>query len=316
MRAVLGLDTSCYTTSLALAHEGRLILQKRRLLKVEKGERGLQQSAGVFQHVKNLPDLMEMLFEEARGVEIEAVCASARPRPHEESYMPVFLAGVGLARSLAAARGVPLYLTSHQQGHVRAAMVDAGLPEGEPFLAVHLSGGTTELLKVEGLNIDLLGGSRDLHAGQFVDRAGVRMGLGFPAGPELECLARKGKAQSVLPSWVRGMDCSFSGAETQVQRLIEQGERSREDLAAEVFSCIARTLAKMLGEAVRQTGLGHILLSGGVASSTYLREILPGRMERAHVRAALHWGKPELSGDNAAGVALIGSEWNKWNPND
>lgn len=81
MRAVLGLDTSCYTTSLALAHEGRLILQKRRLLKVEKGERGLQQSAGVFQHVKNLPDLMEMLFEEARGVEIEAVCASARPRP-------------------------------------------------------------------------------------------------------------------------------------------------------------------------------------------------------------------------------------------
>ena len=88
------------------------------------------------------------------------------------------------------------------------------------------------------------------------------------------------------------------------------------DLAAEVFSCIARTLAKMLGEAVRQTRLGHILLSGGVASSTYLREILPGRMERAHVRAALHWGKPELSGDNAAGVALIGSEWHKWNPND
>ena len=207
----MGLDTSCYTTSLALAHEGRLILQKRRLLKVEKGERGLQQSAGVFQHVKNLPDLMEMLCEEARRVEIEAVCASDRPRPHEQSYMPVFLAGVGLARSLAAARGVPLYLTSHQQGHVRAAMVDAGLPEGEPFLAVHLSGGTTELLKVEGLNIDLLGGSRDLHAGQFVDRAGVRMGLGFPAGPELERLARKGKAQSVLPSWVRGMDCSFPG---------------------------------------------------------------------------------------------------------
>jgi N6-L-threonylcarbamoyladenine synthase len=316
MSMVLGLDTSCYTTSLALAQDGRLIAQQRRLLKVEKGERGLQQSAGVFQHMKNLPDLMEALFKETGPVEIEAVCASARPRPNEDSYMPVFLAGVGLARSVAALKGVPLRLTSHQQGHVRAAMVDAGLPEGEPFLAVHLSGGTTELLRVDGLNIDLLGGSKDLHAGQFVDRAGVKMGLGFPAGPELERLAMQGSAQSVLPSWVRGMDCSFSGAETQIQRLIERGEHSREDLAAEVFSCIARTLAKMLGQAVRQTGLKHILLSGGVASSTYLREIFPGRMARERVGAKLHWGRPELSGDNAAGVALIGSEWQNWYPND
>ena len=154
----------------------------------------------------------------------------------------------------------------------------------------------------------MIGGSNDLHAGQFVDRVGVKLGLGFPAGPALEQMAMRGKAESKLPVWVRGCECSFSGSESAAQRLIDSGALSPEDMAAEVFSCIARSLAKVLANASQQTGVKKVLLAGGVASSTYLRELLPARLKKMNVRLKLNWGRPELSGDNACGVALIASE--------
>ena len=170
MRAVLGIDTSCYTTSAALAADGRILGQKRRLLTVEQGERGLMQSEGVFQHVNRLPALIEALMAEAGDVQIEAVCASTRPRPVDGSYMPVFTVGTGYARALAAALRVPFLETSHQEGHIRAALVDTGLkPEGR-FLALHLSGGTTEVVTVDAGAIALAGGSNDLPRGWHTRR--------------------------------------------------------------------------------------------------------------------------------------------------
>ena len=138
--------------------------------------------------------------------------------------MPVFTAGTGFARAIAASLRVPFFGTSHQQGHVRAAMEGAGALPGE-FLALHLSGGTTEVLHVRpGLKIALLGGSNDLHAGQLVDRVGVRMGLPFPAGPALEALARQGTAKGCLPASRTAKGRSpFSGAEAQAMRMLEAG---------------------------------------------------------------------------------------------
>lgn len=107
--------------------------------------------------------------------------------------MPVFRAGEGQARAAAALLRVPFYPVSHQEGHVRAAMVDAGIDGGKPFLALHLSGGTTEILLCENGRLTLLGGSLDLHAGQLVDRTGVRLHMPFPGGPSLEKLAMQGK---------------------------------------------------------------------------------------------------------------------------
>ena len=204
MKAALGIDTSCYTTSVALAVEDGALLSRRRLLDVEQGARGLRQSEALFQHVQRLPALLEDMLSKAGEAQIACVCASARPRDAEGSYMPVFTAGTGFARAIAASLRVPFYETSHQQGHVRAAMEGAGaLPE--EFLALHLSGGTTEALRVRpGLKVELLGGSNDLHAGQLVDRVGVRMGLSFPAGPALEKLARQGAAKSAFPLSHRG----------------------------------------------------------------------------------------------------------------
>lgn len=307
IRRVLGIDTSCYTTSVALAGEDGGFLQARRLLTVPAGKRGLMQSEGVFQHVGRLPELLDELYGEAGPFELAAVCVSARPRPAQGSYMPVFTVGEGYGRAIARGARVRLFSTTHQQGHVRAAMVDSGLTPDEPFLAVHLSGGTTEVLRVMGaLDVELLGGTGDLHAGQFVDRVGVRLGLPFPAGPALEALALGGRAQSRLPAAVRGLSVSFSGAESQAQRLIEAGELSREDVAAEVFSCLARSMAKLIDGATREAGIRRVLLAGGVASSDLLRRLLAERLARLESKARLFWARPELSGDNAVGVALIG----------
>ncbi len=310
MAAVLGIDTSCYTTSCALADERGLIGQQRRLLTVELGGRGLMQSEGVFQHVGRLPALVERLLAEAGHPAISAVCASTRPRPVEGSYMPVFTVGEGFARSIASALNAPFYATSHQEGHIRAAMVGTALAPGDSFLALHLSGGTTEIVRVKDGRIGLVGGSNDLHAGQFIDRVGVRLGLPFPAGPELEKLARRGEARARLPIWVRGSECSFSGSESAAQRMIDAGDLSPEDMAAEVFSCVARSIAKALWNAAQAVGEKKLLLAGGVASSSLLREILPGRLRRLGADVELNWGRPELSGDNAGGVALIG--YGKW----
>lgn len=116
MRAVLGIDTSCYTTSCALVTpEGEILSSSRRLLTVEDGARGLMQSQGLFQHVKNLPQMVQNVMADVPDAEICAVCASTRPRPTEDSYMPVFRAGEGQARAAAALLRVP-FLSCQSSG--------------------------------------------------------------------------------------------------------------------------------------------------------------------------------------------------------
>lgn len=309
MRAVLGIDTSCYTTSAALAsEEGEILSSARRLLTVEEGKRGLQQSQGLFQHVKNLPQMIEQAMAGAPEAEICAVSASVRPRPAEESYMPVFRAGESQARAAAALLRVPFYPVSHQEGHVRAAMVDSGIDASAPFLALHLSGGTTEVLLCDAGRLTLLGGSLDLHAGQLIDRTGVRMGLPFPAGPSLERLAMQGKAEGRIGVSIREIGCSLAGAENKTARWLAEGQMPREQIAAEVFDFLSRSVERMIEAACEQTGCRQALLAGGVASSTLFRAMLAQRAKKRGLCCKLHFARPELSGDNAAGVALLGAD--------
>ena len=220
--------------------------------------------------------------------------------------MPAFLAGASVAASVAASLRVPLIETTHQQGHVRAALY--GNPLSENFLAVHLSGGTTEILKVgPGLAVECIGGTADISAGQLVDRVGVRLGLPFPAGPHLEALAANHAAEASLPVSVSRLKCSFSGAEAAVMRRIDGGI-APETAAAAVYSHVARTLARLVSQAAIETGFCDVLLAGGVASSALMREMLPDRLRRLNGSVRLFWANPGLSGDNAAGVALIGCD--------
>lgn len=313
--AVLGIDTSCYTTAVAIVDtQGKLLFEDRRLLRVPEGEYGLQQSMAVFQHIGNLPELLLRAFEAVSPRELQAVAASTKPRPVPGSYMPVFTVSAHQGRILSAALGVPFWATTHQEGHLRAGLWSAGFVPRKPFIAVHLSGGTSEILLVEpekgSLKLKKVGGSTDLNAGQLIDRVGVLLGLPFPAGPHLEQLARgagPGTEEVTLPSAVRGYNFSFSGPASHAERLIQQGAPPAA-VARAVERCIANTLEKVLRPLMEETGYREILLVGGVAANLFLRERLRHRLEHRAVGGKLYFAEPHHSTDNAIGVALLGLE--------
>ncbi len=309
--AVLGLDTSNYRTSLAaVALDGRILLNERKLLPVAPGERGLRQSDAVYLHLKQMKGMEPAAREALRDVRIIAVSASTAPRGREDSYMPVFEVGETLGRMIAAAESIPFIRTDHQCGHIWAARRGTALEQSSAFLALHLSGGTTDLLCFRDGALTELGGSLDLHAGQLVDRVGVAMGLPFPAGAELEKLAENGACGALLGCSMAGEDlhCHFSGAETKALAWIRSGQMRKQDIAMEVYDLLARTIARMLAAGGRKSGMKDALLCGGVASSALFRRMLTDRLARQDRNMRVCFGEPALSGDNAVGVALIGAD--------
>ena len=301
----LGIDTSNYTTSAALCRPGDEPRQLRRLLPVAAGERGLRQSEAVFAHVRQMNEVLLPLLADAQEP-VSCVCASVSPRDGEDSYMPVFKVGENVGRAVAAALRVPFFATTHQRGHIAAAKFGSGL-KADAFLALHLSGGTTDVIHADGERLTMVGTSVDLHAGQLVDRIGVGLSLPFPAGPQLEALARQGSSRGLIPVSMAdgGLSCHFSGAEAQLMRLIAAGHPEK-DIAAEVYDVLCRSVLRLLSAAAEKTGVGDILIAGGVASSLLLREMLLERNQKRRLGLRLFFGRPEFSGDNAVGVALIG----------
>lgn len=311
--SILGIDTSNYRTSICLInHEYQVLQEQNPILQVKQGEVGLQQSVAVFQHLKVWPSLLSQFPQTER---IEAIGVSTRPRPVEESYMPVFKVGEVLAETLAHFLSVPLYKTSHQEGHIAAgefSMVNR--PIDETFLAVHLSGGTSEILQCSrlktGYAIEKLGGTLDLHAGQFVDRVGVELGLPFPSGPHLEKLAKsltvlEQEELPSIPSYEKNMDFSFSGPTTAALRLIQSAHYSPAQLARAVENTISKTLEKALLSAMSRTNVKEIMLVGGVASNQYITQRLIKRLEHPRVGATVFLASPQYATDNAYGVACL-----------
>ena len=300
--ATLGIDTSNYTTSAAVLGEAGA-MNAGRLLDVAEGELGLRQSEALFQHVKRLPEQFERLEQAGLLRGIQAVAASTRPRAAEGSYMPCFLAGASQGQVLARSLGVPFYAVSHQQGHLAAAAWSAGRLEllDRPFLAWHLSGGTTELLLAEpeggSVSARVIGGTSDLAAGQLIDRTGVLLGLRFPAGKALDALAEQSRREACFSVRVREGRFSLSGVENQVKARRAQGERP-EDLARFVLLTVAKAVVKATEEARRQYPGLPVLCSGGVASNRLLRQVL-------HGCCGALFAQPEYSTDNAMGAAVL-----------
>ena len=303
---IIGLDTSCYTTSLAVIDQnGAVAENRRRLLEVSLGEKGLRQSEALFQHLKNLPQLLGKDFA---GVKVTGVAAAIRPRPVADSYLPVFNAGASFGETLAQILGVPFFGTSHQEGHLRAGLI-GNPPLAEPILGWHLSGGTTELLLVKpnfpGYEITKIGGSSDLQIGQFVDRIGVLLGAVFPAGPALERLASLSHSATVLPLSTKELTFSLSGPASAAERLV--GQIADADLARQIFNSLSKVILKISCLAADEYGIKRILLVGGVASNQLIRADLITKATQTGLK--FEFGPKELASDNAVGVGLIGYDY-------
>lgn len=304
-RVFLGIDTSNYTTSVAILTEnGELLANLKKPLPVKSGERGLRQSDAVFAHTVNIPELMKEAGEILSGCEIVAVGVSATPRNEEGSYMPCFLTGVSSAQSIASALGVKLYRFSHQCGHVMAAVYSSGADDllDREFGAFHISGGTTELVRVRpdgaGFNTTLIGGTSDLNAGQVIDRIGVYLGMKFPAGPALEAEALKNTdkipKKKISSS---GMQINLSGLENMAIKLYRDTENVPLT-AAFVFDYIGRAICSMLDAYIEQYGKGTVVCAGGVMCNTIIRNMLTERYD-------VCFAEPSMSADNAVGVAAL-----------
>ena len=301
----IGIDTSNYTTSVAVVdEEGNILLNSKQLLPVRENECGLRQSDALFCHIKNLPTTIEALRTFSESGTIVAVGVSTRPRNVEGSYMPCFLAGVNTARAIASALNVPLYEFSHQCGHIMAAIKSSGrfdLLERE-HLAFHISGGTTEMLRVrylgDAFSCDIVGGTLDASAGQIVDRVGVAMGLPFPAGPYMEklALAYEGKVPNRKPT-LKGSYANLSGLENIAKKLFEES-RSKELVCAFIFKYIARMLKEMTYAYYRECGEIPVIFAGGVMSCSLIQKELSGEFDAG-------FAEPKLSSDNAVGIAEL-----------
>lgn len=302
---VLGIDTSNYTTSVALVTlGGEVVACLRKPLPVREGERGLRQSEATFAHVKNLPEIMNEARAVLGGSSPIAVGVSTRPRNVEGSYMPCFLSGVAAAESISCACNLPLFRFSHQCGHVMAALYSCGAAEeiGDTFAAFHVSGGTTELIRAtkteNGFSSELVGGTNDLNAGQIIDRVGVYMGIPFPSGQYLDKMSSEysGKGDKKKIS-VKGMNANLSGLENMAKKLYDE-TKDKARVGAFVFNYIGETLSALRGAYEERYGSSAFVFAGGVMSNSIIRKRLS-----SHARS--YFAEPSLSTDNAVGIAIL-----------
>ncbi len=296
MKSVLGIDTSNYTTSVALSLDNHEIVQEKMLLPVASGSLGLRQSDAVFHHTKQLPQV----FQKLPKTDITCIGVSEKPRNITSSYMPCFLTGVGTAEILANALSVPLHKFSHQQGHIAAALYSVNRLDllDKSFLAYHLSGGTSEVLLVKNgvLNeIEIIGETLDLNAGQVIDRVGKMLDLPFPSGRYIDELALKSSVKkfSIKPS-IKGCNFALSGVENKCKNMLD---KDKEEVAAYCLEYIIQTIDKVTENILLEYKDMPIVFSGGVSCNTMLKE----RMQKYNALFA----EPVFSADNAAGVAVL-----------
>ena len=302
--AFLGLDTSNYTTSAALYFpDENKIIHSKMLLPVKQGEKGLRQSDAVFHHTQQLSIVCDDLFSKC-DFTVDGVGASAFPRNAEGSYMPCFLVGLNTGRIISKINSVKFHRTSHQVGHILAALYSIGRLEliKERFVAFHLSGGTTEALLVEPdeeeiIRCTLVGSSTDLKAGQAIDRVGVMLGMKFPCGAELDKLSLESeKSYRIKPS-VNGCNISLSGVENKCRKMLDDGEKPC-DIAKFCIEYICTSIDKMTENIIAQHGSMPLVYAGGVMSNSYMKEYLGAKFGGL-------FAEPQFSSDNAAGVAIM-----------
>lgn len=309
----MGVDTSNYTTSVALLDTNtNEMVQQKMLLPVKSGELGIRQSDAVFHHTKQLPVILDKLLTDNSGC-ISAVGVSSRPRNVEKSYMPCFLVGESLADSLSVINKIPVYKTSHQIGHILSALYSCNrldlVFERKPFLAFHVSGGTTDCLYVAPdddnvFDVHTVGSSLDLKAGQAIDRVGLMLGLDFPCGKELEQLALKSNAKFKCKPFVNNGSCSLSGLENRCMKMLADGTEKC-DVALYCLKFIEATIINMTEYALSQYGNWPVVYAGGVMSNMIIRKPIQSKFDA-------YFAQSDFSCDNACGTAIYSALKDGW----
>ncbi len=304
MAVFLGIDTSNYTTSVAAfdSETGEMFSEKM-LLPVNEKNCGLRQSDAVFLHVRQLGEVAERVLSKI-NLPPEAIGISVSPCDSEGSYMPCFLVGKMLGQALAAAYNAKLYAFSHQRGHIAAALYSVGHLEmlDREFIALHISGGTTDIIKVAPdknriIRCDCIGKSLDLKAGQAIDRVGVMLGLKFPCGAELERLSESSQRTFKIKPCIKGLDCALSGVENQAQKMLSEGEKPC-DIAKYCLDFISASIDGMCSSAQKIYPELPFVFAGGVMSNKGMKSLFQKKYNGL-------FAEPRFSSDNAAGIAIL-----------
>ncbi len=307
---VLGIETSCDETGVAIYHPEYGLLAHRLYsqVKLHAPYGGVVPELASRDHIRRLAPLIRQTLADADLTlsKIEGVAYTAGP-----GLIGALLVGASVGHSLAWALGVPTVAVHHMEGHLLAPLLDS--PDlAPPFLALLVSGGHTQLIRVEALGVyQVLGESIDDAVGEAFDKVAKMLGLGYPGGPALERLAAEGEPGRIRfprPMTDRpGLDFSFSGLKTQVMNTLAQTLGSRQDLAdiAHAFQeAVADTLAIKCRRALRQTGLERLVAAGGVCANRTLRKRLTQVADQEGARLFLP--RPEFCTDNGAMIAFAG----------
>ena len=313
---VLGIETSCDETGVALYDSERGLLADALFSQIDlhRVYGGVVPELASRDHVKRLVPLMREVFAEAglKPGDVDGVVYTAGP-----GLVGALLVGGACARALAFAWGVPALGVHHMEGHLLAPMLEDN-PPAFPFVALLVSGGHTQLVRVDGIGeYELLGESLDDAAGEAFDKTAKLMGLPYPGGPEIARLAENGTPGAFVfprPMTDRpGLDFSFSGLKTSVlnawQRCSGEGEISQQmqsDLALGFETAVVETLTIKCKRALKQTGLKRLVIAGGVSANQRLR----GSLEKmtAGLKGEVYYARPAFCTDNGAMIAYAGCQ--------
>lgn len=312
---ILAIESSCDDTSAAVMRDGILLSNVTASQKVHELYGGVVPELASRAHEKNIVPVVDLALKQA-GVdreELSAVAVTLGP-----GLMGSLLVGVSFAKGLAISLGIPLIEANHLQGHILAHFIRTKddkdfCPPPFPYLCLLVSGGNSQIVKVNAYNdLEILGQTIDDAAGEALDKCSKVMGLGYPGGPIIDRLARKGNPEAFQFSkpHVDGLDYSFSGLKTsflyclrdEIKKEPDFIEKHKEDLAASLEKTVVDILMKKLALAVKQTGIRHVALSGGVSANTGLRNAFKAQQEAGK----WHIYIPPFSytTDNAAMIAI------------
>jgi N6-L-threonylcarbamoyladenine synthase len=297
---ILGIETSCDDTGVALYDSGRCQLVAHAVhtqAPMHAAYGGVVPELASRDHVRRLVPLTRKVLE---GRSIDGIGYTEGP-----GLAGALLVGASFAHGLALSLGVRAIGIHHLEGHLLSPLLSARRPEF-PFLALLVSGGHTQLMRVDGVGrYELLGDTQDDAAGEAFDKTAQLLGLGYPGGPALSKLAergRPGRCRLPRPMLERGLDFSFSGLKTAVLTLLKNENPDPADLARGFVEAIVEVLVAKCARAVEMTGLTRLVVAGGVGANRQLRTALDA--EAARRGFDVFYPEPELCTDNGAMIAF------------